>query len=86
MPYITQGAKDALADGAQPHDAGELTYLLQQVVQDYIRSATHGYRYQTYAEVLGALEGCKADFVDRILLPHERNKKLDNGDVWQAPR
>lgn len=81
MPYIVQGAKDSLERGAKPHNAGDLTYQLQQVVQDYIES--HGRAYQTYAEVLGALEGCKADFIDRVLLPHERRKRIENGDVWR---
>lgn len=59
---------------------GELTYLLQQEIVKYLTNM--GLSYQTLAEVLGSMEGLRADFVDRVLLPYERAKRLQNGDVW----
>ena len=39
-------------------------------------------RFQTYAEVLGALESARLAFVEDVLLPYEREKKELNGNVF----
>lgn len=82
MPYLTDQRKRELAEGAKPDTAGDLTWELQQMVLEYVE--VKGLRYQTLAECLGALEGCKADLVDRMLLPYEHMKRAENGDVWPS--
>jgi hypothetical protein len=79
MPYIDQSSRDwVVSHGAE--SLGDLTFLLQNTIKEYLQHRP--VRYATYAEVLGALEGCKADFIDRVLLPYERTKCAENGDVW----
>jgi len=68
-----------------PHTAGQLTYLITRQIQAYLESASaRGVGYENLAVVMGALEGAKADFISRVLLPYEATKIEDNGDVWPA--
>lgn len=76
MPYIR--SEDKIKD--LPKNAGELTYAIQQVLKIYLEGT--GLRYAHIAEVLGALEGAKLDFVERIVKPYENQKRMQNGDVW----
>ncbi len=80
MPYITKNRRDQIARGLTVHGPGELTYQLQQVINDFL--SDFGVEYRTIAECLGALEGCKADFIDQVLLPYEAKKRKENGTVW----
>jgi hypothetical protein len=87
MPYVDDASKRRVEVGSGSLTVGELTYGLQQVVQDFLldRVRCEGtLRYEHCAQVLGALEGCKADFVDRVLLPYEATKAAQNGDVWDV--
>ena len=61
-------------------NAGELTYKIQQLLKTYLEDRS--LRYATLAECLGALEGAKIDLTDRVLLPYEKAKRIENGDVW----
>lgn len=82
-PYIDGVARDSLHYHIRPPmDVGELTYSLQQIICAYVDD--QALRYQQIAEVLGALEGCKLDFIERIVLPYEQKKLAENGDVWPA--
>lgn len=80
MPYVPKRVKKYLAKNNPPAGPGDLTYLFQQDIKRYIEHMGEG--YGTFAQVLGALEGAKADFVDRVLLPYEHKKHDENGDVW----
>lgn len=80
MPYIHQTARAEIANGDPPANVGELTYVIQQYVNTYLDE--QGLSYARIAEVLGALEGAKVDFIDRIVKPYERRKREVNGDVW----
>ncbi len=89
MPYIPKDSRPG-----QVENVGELTYKLQNTIMEYLEQRSlateFGYRegieqglhYSDLAEVVAALECCKADFVDRILLPYEHKKCAENGDVW----
>jgi len=80
MPYLTEERKLELAAGLTPTTSGDLTYQIQQAIQTYLK--TDRVNFARLAEVLGILEAAKVDFVDRVLLPYERNKRTENGDVW----
>jgi hypothetical protein len=80
MPYIISPRKKELDHGAEPANAGDLTYVLQQTIEQYLR--VHGLRYQHIAEVLGSIEGAKLDFIERVVKPYEAKKCRENGDVW----
>jgi hypothetical protein len=81
MPYIDASMKaDLKSFRLSIGRAGELTYLLQQELLEYIQA--RGLSYQTIAECLGALEGAKADLIERVVKPYEERKRHINGDVW----
>lgn len=88
MPYVDDDDKKLLDQ--YPDSAtlpGSFTYLLQQLAQKHLlrRLGENGkLAYADIQEVLGCTEGFKADYIDRILLPYERRKRHENGDVWSA--
>jgi hypothetical protein len=80
MPYIGKHQREKLEHARPAGSVGELTYCIQQELLKYIQLC--GLTYQTLAECLGALEGAKADLIERVLKPYESNKRTENGDVW----
>jgi hypothetical protein len=79
VPYITEIQRKEIADGRPPADAGELNYVLTLLAIEYF--STHG-NYQGINDVVGALDGCKAEFQRRIVAPYEDGKISVNGDVY----
>ena len=86
MPYLNRRQKGQLANsGPRPRTAGELTYKIQQDIQDFLNergNAQGGLSYTDLALALGAIEGARFDFEDRVLRPYELAKRQENGDVW----
>lgn len=90
MPYVDDHAKARLPQYPQPnelptalpHNGGQLTYLITRQIQAYLQSIGDNLGYENLAVILGSLEGAKADFIDRVLLPYEHKKREQNGDVW----
>jgi len=80
MPYIPSERKADLVNET-PKTVGELTFVLQREIQRYLMGRPE-IRYADLAAVLGALEGAKADFIERILIPYEEKALERNGDVW----
>ncbi len=84
MPYITNEERDEVdAHGAKT--VGQLTYKLTgelAVYLDDVIATTGEIHYSDLAECLAALEGAKADFIERVLKPYEKKKRKENGDVW----
>lgn len=82
MPYIKKERKFInFALFLWVNTPGELTYVFQQAIRAYLE--TKGESYQTYAEILGALDGVRIDFVRRKIEPYEIKKEKENGDVWE---
>jgi hypothetical protein len=85
MPYVDPKTKYDLDRGAAPTTAGELTFLITRQIQTYLCIKTmdgNGVRYEDLAVCLGAIEGAKLDFIDRVVTPYEKKKRHENGDVW----
>lgn len=61
-------------------NVGELTFQITSLLQDYL--VEHGLRYQQIAEILGALEGARLDFIDQVVVGYEHGKAEANGNVW----
>lgn len=80
MPYIEQEARRRLGVTREAHSAGELNYLLTGVALDYCDR--QGYSYNTFNEVVGALECAKQEFYRKIVVPYEDVKCEQNGDVY----
>lgn len=81
MPYITidrQVALDIRVD--TPRNAGELNYIFTRTLMDYLKEK--GLCYQRINDVIGALEGAKAEFYRRVVVPYEDKKIQENGDVY----
>ena len=79
MPYITHLDKAALEENPA-ETPGELNYLVTELIKQYVR--TKGLNYQTCNDVMGALEGAKAEFYRRVVGPYEDQKIEENGDVY----
>lgn len=94
MPHVRVTDRACRPSSVVPaENVGQLTFQLTAVLQDYILERTScrplSQQYVDYAllaECLGALEGCRADFLDSVLVPYEQRKKVENGDVWRDLR
>lgn len=83
MPYISPEARAHLKDH-HPRDVGELTYELTHVILRYWNRDKLGRwkRYQTIAEIMGALICTALEFYRRVVAPYEDKKCRENGDVF----
>jgi len=79
MPYITEESKNYL-EMSTPESPGQLNYKLTMIVKDYIEKM--GESYQTYNDIIGALECCIQEVYRRKIVPYEDKKILENGDVY----
>lgn len=86
MPYIEGTVRYQLENWIEdgnwpnPSNVGELNYVLSCVCDEYIRSI--GKKYQTFNDVIGALEACKLELYRRLVAPYEDVKLKENGDVY----
>jgi len=81
MPYIKQDKRLELAlSNLCPRNVGELNYMWTMTVQMYLDK--HGESYQTYNDILGAIEACKLELYRRRIAPYEDKKIDENGDVY----
>ncbi len=79
MPYIKdERKKDVLENGAT--NAGELNYLITYWINQYVLD--YDKKYKTFNDIMGALEGAKAEFYRRVVVPYENIKMAENGDVY----
>lgn len=81
MPYIEPGWRQELDNGAAPDIPGDLNYLLTKTIIRYLCSNGQ-INYTKLNDVMGALEGCKAEFYRRAVVPYEEGKIEANGDVY----
>lgn len=81
MPYIAKTDQErftALTDVIavqEINSAGELNFLLTTLIIRYME--VHGTRYQFMNDVVGALDGAKAEFQRRVVNPYEYQKAFD---------
>jgi hypothetical protein len=81
MPYIKESAKwDLLHNTRSPETAGELNYAITKLAVEYLN--THGEKYQTYNDIVGAMECAKQELYRRKITDYEIRKSIDNGDVY----
>ena len=84
MPYITQKARQELANkGRKPDALGELNYEITLAVKDYLDRV--GHRYANYAGVIGVLETIILEYYRRVVVPYEQEKIRENGDIFKMP-
>lgn len=79
MPYIKKSKRmPVIVNGAT--GAGELNYEITMVINRYLTNMKES--YQTYNDIIGALEGCKLEIYRRLIVPYEAEKIKENGDVY----
>jgi hypothetical protein len=84
MPYIKEERRDWLDGtflkelGEEIGNAGELNYAFYRIIMDYFRMHQN---YQGINDIIGALEGAKAEFQRRTVGPYEDIKIEENGDI-----
>lgn len=76
MPYIAQARRHA---DLKPSNAGELNYAFTVLALEYWRERGN---YQAINDIVGALEGAKAEFQRRVVADYENTKIAQNGDVY----
>jgi hypothetical protein len=59
---------------------GDLNYLITKLCLDYL--AKKGEKYQTYNDIIGALDSAKMEFYIHQVRPYEDKKIAENGDVY----
>ena len=91
MPYITRSDREAVRQiveeaknlrivGHLLKGAGEINYVLTEIVAGYLDKV--GMRYANLNEVIGALECCKLELYRRLAAPYEDQKIKENTDVY----
>lgn len=86
MPYVDPFVRKQFSfHRQQGHPAitrtgGELNYELTLVCLEHLHN--NGERYETFNQIIGALEACKLEFYRRLVVPYEDKKKEENGDVY----
>ena len=82
MPYIKVEDRERLydADFCNIETAGELNFAITILCKEYLFNK--GECYQTYNDIIGALEGCKMEMYRRKVAPCEDTKIKENSDVW----
>lgn len=80
MPYIPKKDRERIGSYLGANNSGELNYIFTQEIVAYLNS--HGLSYQTFNDILGALEGAKLELVRRRLNKYEDNAIKRNGDVY----
>lgn len=92
MPYLTPKNKENVEEnieetnrtfkdmGGYLKTSGELNYVITRLIQGYFEK--NGGRYQQINDIVGALEGAKAEFQRRTVAPYEDSKISENGDVY----
>ena len=84
MPYIKKEDRPKFSYGISylwPANPGELNYVLTEIIYNYLER--NGEKYQTYNDIVGALECCKMELYRRRVMPYEDKKIAENGDVEQ---
>lgn len=83
MPYISQEKRDDLSETGRniPTTPGELNYLFTTEILKYLM--IKGESYQTYNDIIGALEGAKFELYRRKVANYENLKAQENGDIYE---
>ena len=86
MPYIKQEDRNKFKDVLNllennnfPKNAGELNYFITKVLLTYYKNSYKN--YQSFNDMIGALEGAKLELYRRYVSPYEDIEIKENGDL-----
>jgi len=81
MPYIKQEDRDVILNRTRdPRTAGELNFLFTDLINRYLTE--NGVCYQSFNDIVGALEGAKLEVYRRLVAGYEDKKIIENGEVY----
>jgi len=80
MPYVNEEAREHIEGYENPRNAGELNYAITLTALEYMGEKP--FCYQTFNDIIGALEGAKLELYRRMIAPYEDTKIEENGDVY----
>jgi hypothetical protein len=81
MPYIKQMDRKHIDMGSPPRVGGELAYVFLAAARQYIANKRDAANYNSYADVIAAMEVAKFIFQDEDVRWYEAVKRQQNGDV-----
>ena len=84
MPYIKKKDRRELNDNRTSKNCGELNYEITRLINKYM--FVKGESYQTYNDIMGALEGAKLELYRRNIALYEDEKCKENGDVYSIQK
>ena len=84
MPYIPASRRIEIRDGVTPQNAGELNFKITSIILEYLYdiNPSEPSGYSDYNEVLGVLTCVIQEFYRRRVIPYEKIKQAENGDVY----
>lgn len=89
MPYISEKDQASFSeltaeiDSADIQTAGELNFLVTKLMVRYLE--VNGVRYQHMNDIVGAVEGAKAEFQRRVVGPYEKQKAFETEQIGCDP-
>jgi hypothetical protein len=87
MPYIKKENRSILKsvttalENNPPITAGDLNYIITTACLCFLKKNLI-INYQSYNDVIGALESSKLEMYRRSIAPYEDTKITENGDVY----
>lgn len=80
MPYIEKQQRGLIDfNSILPNTAGQLNYKIHNILEEYVKA--NGVNYQTYNDMIGALEAAKLELYRRAVSKYEDLKIKENGDI-----
>ena len=80
MPYLNVAIRESLDGGRKATKGGELNYQISRLLNDFV--AMKGLSYATINEAIGAIDCAKLEFYQRVAVPYESLKAIQNGEVY----
>ena len=80
MPYIDKLQRELIDNNKLlPETSGQLNYRIHNLLEQYVEVC--GVSYQTYNDMIGALEAAKLELYRRAVSFYEDKKVGENGDI-----
>lgn len=81
MPYIKPEDRETVLKRVRdPRTAGELNFLFTDLINRYLTE--NGVCYQSFNDIVGALEGAKLEMYRRLVAGYEDKKIIENGEAY----
>lgn len=81
MPYIPEDTREKVLRTNDSAVGGELAFQFLHLARRYIASKGDSVNYNSFADVIAALEVAKFIFQDEDVRAYESFKRRENGDV-----